>query len=251
MVKTKKNHHLRRIDGAWYFEKMVKGKRLKKALGQSITEARRLRDQYLKEIRLNGSIHEPDPVTDKGLVFGELAKQWIEIKKKEIRASTLRDYRSAMNWHILPKIGNIPIRDLGYLDLQRLIASLDCAGKRLKNVLVPVREVFKFAQLAGIIDRNPMDLIRSPKTRKPEINPLPMEEVNLFLRHVHPRYKNFFTVAFFTGMRFGEMSALKWRNVDFAHGVIKVRETRVRGEELATTSGSDLSLSPHLAPGTG
>jgi integrase len=92
--------------------------------------------------------------------------------------------------------------------------------------------VFKFAQLAGIIEKNPMDLIKSPKARKPEINPLSMEEVNLFLEHVHPDYKDFFTVAFFTGMRFGEMSALKWRNVDFAHGVIKVRETRVRGEEL-------------------
>jgi len=48
---------------------------------------------------------------------------------------------------------------------------------------------------------------------------------------VSPRYKNFFIVAFFTGMRFGEMSALKWKNVDFKLGVIKVRETRVRGEE--------------------
>jgi integrase len=38
-------------------------------------------------------------------------------------------------------------------------------------------------------------------------------------------------MAFFSGMRFGEMAALKWRTVDFKLGVIKVRETRVRGEE--------------------
>jgi len=58
-----------------------------------------------------------------------------------------------------------------------------------------------------------------------------MEEVNKFLDNVHVQYRNFFVIAFFTGMRFGEMSALKWQNVDFKLGVIKVRETRVRGEE--------------------
>lgn len=44
------------------------------------------------------------------------------------------------------------------------------------------------------------------------------------------RHYNFFKVAFFTGLRFGEQSALKWKNVDFKLGIIKVRETRVRGE---------------------
>ena len=63
------------------------------------------------------------------------------------------------------------------------------------------------------------------------ILPLSMEEVSLFLENVSPKYRNFFIVAFFTGMRFGEMAALKWRNVDFRLGIIRIRETRVRGEE--------------------
>ena len=136
-----------------------------------------------------------------------------------------------MNYHILPRLGNTPIKDIGYLEIKRLIASLSCSGKRLKNVLVPVREVFKFALLAGFIDKNPMSLVRNPKVEKPDIHPLSMEEVNLFLEKVSPRYRNFFTVAFFTGMRFGEMAVLKWKNIDFRLGIIRVRETRVRGEE--------------------
>ena len=58
-----------------------------------------------------------------------------------------------------------------------------------------------------------------------------MEDVKLFLENVDPFYRNFFVVAFFTGMRFGEMSALKWKNVDFKLHLIKVRETLVMGEE--------------------
>jgi integrase len=66
---------------------------------------------------------------------------------------------------------------------------------------------------------------------KPYIHLLSMEEVKLFLDNVSSRFKNFFTVAFFTGMRFGEMAGLKWHNVDFRMGIIKIRETRVMGGE--------------------
>jgi len=180
---------------------------------------------------LYGDINRPQTVQEESPLFGEVATEWIKIKAREVKSSTLQDYRGAMNYHILPKIGNLLIKDIGFLEIKRLITSMECSGKRLKNVLVPVREVFKFALLAGFIDKNPMSLVASPKVVKPDIHPLSMEEVNIFLDNVHAQYRNFFVVAFFTGMRFGEMSVLKWQNVDFKLGVIKVRETRVRGEE--------------------
>jgi integrase len=190
-----------------------------------------LRDQYLKEILIYGDIQEPQSGNESGPLFGELAEEWIKIKEKEIKSSTLEDYRSSMNYHILPQFGNIPIEDIGYVDIKRFIGKLSCSSKRVNNVLVPLRELFEFARLSEFIEKNPMDLVKGFKAEKPDIHPLSMEEVNLFLENVSPRYKNFFMVAFFTGMRFGEMAALKWKNVDFKLDVIKVRETRVRGEE--------------------
>gem|GEM_PF-5051553 len=55
--------------------------------------------------------------------------------------------------------------------------------------------------------------------------------INLFhcLQKSFPQIR--YNQAFFTGMRFGEMAALKWRNIDIRHEVIRIRETRVRGEE--------------------
>ena len=67
------------------------------------------------------------------------------------------------------------------------------------------------------------------------------------IENVDPHYRSFFTVSFFTGMGFGEMAALKWKNVDFKMGLIKVRETLVRGEEgLPKTEGSirDIKMFP-------
>jgi integrase len=190
-----------------------------------------LRNAYLKEILIYGDIQYHQSRGEKGPLFGELTQEWIKTKVKEIKSSNLRDYRSSMNYHILPKLGNIPIDTIGYLDIKRFIASLTCSGKRLKNFLVPMREVFKLAYRSGFIEKDPMRLVESTKVSKPDIHPLSMEEINLFMERVSSRYRNFFIAAFFTGMRFGEMSALKWKNVDFKLGVIKVRETRVKGEE--------------------
>ena len=242
-----KNHHLVKRGETWYFRKMVNGRSMKKALSSSLTEARRQRDQMLKEIAVFGGVQAPEPVNDGGPVFGEVAREWIEIKRREIKSTTLRDYRCSMNHYILPRFGNFPIRNIGFLDIKRFITTMNCSGKRSNNVLVPMRSLFRHALLAGYIDKNPMDMVENLKVQKPDIHPLSMEEIRLFLEHVRPEYHDFFVVAFFTGMRFGEMAALKWRNVDFTHGFIRVRETRVNKEEgMPKTKGSirDIKMLP-------
>jgi integrase len=134
-----------------------------------------------------------------------------------------------MNYYILDRFGNRPIADITFLEIEAFIADLKCSNKRINNLLVPIRSVFKTALKAGYIEKDPMALITNLKTQKPEIQPLAMEEVHLVIENVPARYKNFFTIAFFTGMRFGEMAGLKWRNIDFKLGVVKVRETLVDG----------------------
>jgi hypothetical protein len=82
-----------------------KGKRIKKALHGSITEARRLRDDYLKEVMLHGNIQTNEAVedTDDGLLFGELAQKWAKITEAKVKSSTFIGYRTAMNAFILPR----------------------------------------------------------------------------------------------------------------------------------------------------
>ena len=250
MAKNKKNHHLRKIGGVWYFEKMVNGKRIKKALGGSVTEARRLRDQYLKEILVYGGIQEPDPEEDGGVLFGEFAKTWANIKAKEIKNSTMRDYRSAMNLYVLPRFGNTPIKDVTYLDLDRFKSELNCSSKRINNILVPMRSIFKMAFKSGIVDDNIMLKVDNLRSDPPMINPLTPEEVGKVLLAVDPHYKEFFATAFFTGMRFGEMAALKKSNVALGRGIIRICETLVYGVEgrpKTKKSNRDIDILPPVA----
>lgn len=253
MAMKSKNHHLVQRGDTWCFVSMINGKRLKKALSTSVTEARSIRDQYLKEIAVYGEIQSIKPILDVGeaekneVLFGEMAEKWVKVVVKKIKSSTLKDYKSAMNTYILPQFGNTPISQITFLQIEDFMAKLTCTAKRTNNVLVPMRAVMHYALRAGIIEKNPMDLVDNLKTDKPDISPLSMEEVNRFLEVVDPFYENFFTVAFYTGMRFGEMAVLKWDNVSFKMGMIKVRETRVRGEEgRPKTKGSvrDIKIMP-------
>lgn len=242
-----KNHHLRKIENIWYFECMVKGRRTKKALSESVTEARSLRDQYLKEIQLYGDIQRNEDPSEDGPLFGELAKKWAKITSKRVKYSTFRGYKTAMNAYILNSFGNTPIAKIAYLDIEEFISELDCSAKRINNLLVPLRGVFKLACKSGFVDQNIMSMVENRKIEKPQIKPLSIEEVDRFLENVSAFYKPFFEAAFFTGMRGGEMAALKWSNVDFDRKIIHVVETRVYGEEgrpKTTSSYRDIDILP-------
>jgi integrase len=232
-----KNHNLFKRGGTWYFKKRVRDKRtrkdrwIKEALSTSLTEARRLRDQRLKDIFVYGDVQKHGSEEPIGPLFGDLALQWAKITKARVKQSTYVGYQTAMNAYVLKRFGNTPIRMISWLDVEDFITDLTCTAKRINNLLVPMRGVFKMAHKAGFVDHNIMTMVENRKIEKPQIKPLSMEEVDRFLNCVNPFYKPFFIVAFFTGMRAGEMSALKWSNVDFDRRLIKVVETRVYGEE--------------------
>jgi integrase len=230
MVKDK-NHHMIIRKNTWYFVTQINGRRIRKALSQSITEARRIRDGYIREIKLNGDIRNVQQTDDGGPLFGELVEKWVKIMLKKVRPSTMIDYKSAMNTYLLPRFGNTPIMDITYLDVEEMISELGCSAKRINNILVPLRSVFKLAYKNKYIKDNIMLLVDNHKISKAKIRPLSMDDVHLFLDNVNPFYKPFFTVAFFTGMRGGEMSALKWSNVHLDTRKIDIVETRVYGEE--------------------
>ena len=234
-----KNHHMILRENTWYFVTKVNGKRIRKALSQSVTEARRLRDEYLRNIDIHGDIRTVKQADERGPLFGEVVEKWVKITIKKIRPSTMIDYKSAMNTYILPRFGNTPIADITNLDIEDMISEMECSAKRINNILVPLRSVYKLAKKNKFVDENLMLQVENHKIRKPKIRPLSMDQVHIFLEHVNPFYGPFFTVAFFTGMRGGEMAALKWENVHLDTRKIEIVETRVYGEEGAPkTEGS-------------
>ena len=242
-----KNHNMVKRGNVWYF-RLRKGKQvIRKTLSGSVIEARRLRDDLLNEMSRQGNIPEPQPIHEENPLFQELADKWYRIRSRQIKYSTMRDYQSAMNLYILPHFGKRPIREITYLDIEEFKAGLTCSSKRINNILVPMRSVFTMAYKEGIIKENVMLKVDNLRIDEPAVNPLSMDEVMKVLDCVHPHYRNCLTILFFTGLRFGEMAALKWKNVHLDRKTARICETLVYGVEgrpKTKKSNRDIDLLP-------
>ena len=238
MANKKLNKHLYQDSksGIWYFQKKVRGidKPYKFSLETpSVLEARRKRDELLLDIAVNGKItdrEEPALDDEQKKVFGEIAMEWAKIKEGKVSKSTMEEYKKDMNNIILPKFGNIPISSISSLDIEKFICQLTCSGKRKNNILTPFRDVMKFAKRHKFITDNPMLDVERIEEAAPDKNPLSLDEIKTFLRTVPSYYKPLFMFLFFSGVRFGEAAALKWKRINFQKGEVFIRRTLVRGE---------------------
>jgi integrase len=89
--------------------------------------------------------------------------------------------------------------------------------------------------------------ISAPRQEKQEIDPLNPEEVALFLNtcaQYYPEHYAFFFTAFRTGLRLGELLALKWEEVDWQGKFIRVRRSYKRGKLTPTTGANDMGVTP-------
>ena len=201
-----KYHHLFKRKNTWHFRKG----RVRMSLETTVaTEAIRLRDNLLENYRLHGQL-QVNFNTDEILTFGQVAKEWASIHQNTVAYSTWRDYRSAMNTHVLPAFKDIPIKDIHYLDVERLKAGLDCGAKRVNNILIPMRSVFKMAYKQDYIQDNVMLKVDNLSAELPDIFPFTSDEVPIILNAVDPFYRPYTATRFCTGMRSGEIDGLEW-----------------------------------------
>jgi integrase len=199
-------HHLTQRGKIWYFRKGD----FRISLETTVkTEAKRLRDKLLENWVLHGQFHLVDG-KDENLTFGKIAKEWAKIHVKKVKYTTWRDYRSSMNTHILPTFKDVLIKDISYLDVERFIADLDCGAKRINNILIPMRSVFKMAYKHGYIDNNVMLKVDNLSVEQPDIFPFTFDEAELIIDSIEPFYQPYTAVRFYTGMRDGEINGLEW-----------------------------------------
>ena len=83
----------------------------------------------------------------------------------------------------------------------------------------------------GYLRHNPAKKVKDPKIPRHEMDCLTPEEVRAFLDHVPGRWYAFFLTAITTGLRFGELLAMRWANLDWGRGQYFVRETLTRKTE--------------------
>lgn len=210
-----KNKNLYKIGGVWYFRIQWAGQSIRRSLDTTKeTTARDLRDELLANLRQYGQLgrpeSEPKTKANDELTFGDVVKKWVPIHKAEVKYTTWRDYKSAMNCYVLPKFKDRPIKDISYMEILDFRNKIEVSPKRANNIMVPMKAVFDMAYKEGIVSDNVMRKVKRLREETPDINPFSYEEIKQILRFVDPWYLHYVVVAFFSGMRDGELNGLRW-----------------------------------------
>lgn len=173
--------------------------------------------------------------------FREYADNWHTMQKPRLKPSTYRLYGGYLRTHLLPAFGDYVLQGLTTFDVKRFqndLAKTDVSPKTVNNVLVLLKTILKSAEEDGQIESNPATPVKRLKWRRPEMSFLTTAQVAKFLEtaractllEIPAKRCEFFTVAFTTGMRLGELLGLQWGDIDFDAGFIHGRWSLYQSE---------------------
>ena len=164
-----------------------------------------------------------------------LLKDWLntwlwEYKKQTLRPSTFQDYESLINNHIVPAIGHYKLKDLRPEHLQALYNSKYENGlsfSTIKQIHVILHSALDQALKNGLIVRNVSEATTLPKVKtKNEIRVLTLQEQQRFIAALEgERLRPAFLLALASGVRLGELLALKWDCVNLKEGTITIKSS--------------------------
>ena len=157
-----------------------------------------------------------------------------------LKRSTLMTYESVVRVHLAPYFGSRQLDRIGRREAEGLAAHMTRQGsspKTVRNALGILHRIFEYARRQEWVVANPVTLVDKPRIDEvdPDIRFLEVEEVEALLRGVPGDYlgrveRPMYMAAAMTGMRQGELLALRWRDVDWQAGRVRVRRSFVRGE---------------------
>jgi integrase len=177
---------------------------------------------------------------DERLSFGEVAERYIDHVEHVMhrKASTVQDYRIFVRKHLAPHFGGKAITRITTDDVAAYLTIKSRRGlspKTISNHLTFAHGVFQFAVKRGLTASNPVAAVDRPKSTgaNPDFRYLDIEDFEAVLGAIPddllgPTDRALYTTAAMTGLRQGELVALRWRDVDWAAGVMRVRRSFTR-----------------------
>lgn len=213
----------KRSDGRWMARITVEDGKRKTIYAKTRQEISRLLAAALRD--LDSGL----PVVGDRQTVGQYLESWLLASKSTIREHTWRRYEEYTRLHLVPTLGKTSLSRLTAQQVQTLYALKLAEGlssSTVHHLHAVLHKALDNALRLGLVQRNVSDMVRPPRMRHHEMSTLSSEEARTLLAAAAGnRFEALYVLALSTGMRQGELLALKWRDVDLEGGSLQVRAT--------------------------
>lgn len=169
--------------------------------------------------------------------FGAFCDEWLLLSRSRVKESTYVKYHTIVTNHIKPNLERFLPQNLNTVVIEEFSHDLLIKGlsvKTVRDILTVLRSALKYCR-RQIGTSFPDIEIVYPKERKKEMRVLTLDEQTMFIQYLlcdMDAAKFGVLLALLTGMRIGEVCALKWEDVSIENRTIHVGSTMQRLQTL-------------------
>jgi integrase len=210
------------------------GKRIRKTF-PTLAAARTWRTDAKKALQ-DGKMRAPTPMTLReagelvvaGMKDGSVRKR----SGERYKPSVIRGYEDDLRKYVFPELGACKLSEIQDVDVQEFADMSGLGPSRRRNVLMPVRAIYRYALRRRLVMVNPTTGLELPAVGGTRDRIASPSEAEKLLAAVPEDDRSAWATAFYAGLRAGELQALRWEDVDLANGVIHVRHSWDRRDGL-------------------
>lgn len=167
---------------------------------------------------------------------------------RHLEVSTRAAYRSYLDRHFIPFFGHRPMSSISPSTVQAWVTQASAEGlssRSLTKYHVMLHGIFKRAVRDRVILHNPCADTELPKVAPRKVRILTPEEFERLLAEIPERFNDLVRTDIETGLRWGELVALRPRHVDFLRRLLSVEETVVEVSKRNSPTGERMVFKPY------
>ncbi len=194
------------------------------------------------------SCDRAETMTEPG-TYGDCLDGWLVFIQPRVKESTFIRYRNIVDNHIRPRLGCLSIQQIGTSKMEEYVSELlrdgrldrmgGLSSKSVSDILTVVKETFRYSVSHGVEHFCCFDRL-SVKSYNREMRVLSRQEELAFvsvLKEDTDRYKAGMLLALYTGIRIGELCALKWSDISLDDGILCISRTMQRLQKVDAPDG--------------
>lgn len=166
---------------------------------------------------------------DSGRLLYDWMSEWLKNELAgTVRPSSYQTYKNLIVRHILPSLGHMSLSEITPCDVRSMLETMQQAHLASATMQGAVRLLRKSLQSAfeeGLIEKNPCRRIQVPRTASSEQRVLDGSEYEQLRQVLEAKGDLISLIGLCTGMRLGEICALRWSDIDWKQQTISVSRT--------------------------